>query len=84
MSNPPQPPNDDQEQINQRRRREFEQIERALKDQGPSDGETLKRLVGGTYWKAGRFDKAVSWAVHKKLLERDDDGRYHLASPGSG
>ena len=83
MSNPPEPPSGDEDQINQRRRREFEQIERALKDQGPSDGETLKRLVGGMYWKAGRFDKALSWAVHKKLLVRDDDGRYRLGTPVS-
>jgi len=70
-------------QRNPRRRREFEQIERVLKDQGPSDADTIKRLVGGTYWQAGRFDKALSWGLQKKLVVREDDGRYRLAAPGS-
>ena len=83
MPNSPQRPNGEQKQLNQRRRREFEQIERALQDQGPSDAETLKRLVGGDYWQAGRFDKALQWAVQKKLLVREDDGRYRVAAPGS-
>ncbi len=59
-----------------RRRREVEQLQRALHDQGPADTETLKRLVGGSYWEQGRFDKALSWGVQKHLLARDEDGRY--------
>jgi len=79
MPMPPPDPTGD-EKLNQQRRREFEQVQRALEDKGPSDAETLKRLVGGAYWRAGRFDKALSWAVQKKLLVRDDDGRYRLPS----
>lgn len=67
-------------QLNQRRRREVEQIQRALEDQGPTDAETLRRLVGGTYWGAGRFDKALSWGAQKRLIVRGDDGRYHVGS----
>jgi len=78
---PPKPSGESNRQP--RRRREFEQIERALKDQGPADTETLQRLVGAPYWQAGRFDKALSWSLQKKLLVRDDDGRYRLADPGS-
>ena len=73
----------DRSQSQPRRRREFDQIERALQDQGPSDVETLQRLVGAPYWQAGRFDKALSWGQQKKLLVRDDDGRYRLAAPSS-
>ncbi len=70
-------------QLNQRRGREFEQLERALKDKGPCDADTLRSLVGGDYWQAGRFDKALSWATQKKLLVRDDDGSYRLAPSAS-
>lgn len=83
MPNPPPRPTNDP-QLNQRRRREFEQLERALKDKGPADAETLKSLVGGEYWQADRFDKALSWGVQKKLLERDDDGRFRVAPSSSG
>lgn len=79
----PSPRPTDEPQLNQRRRREFEQLERALTDKGPSDAETLRDLVGGAYWQSGRFDKALSWAVQKKMLVREDDGRYRLAKPGS-
>ncbi len=75
---PPRPTNEPQ--LNQRRRREFEQLERALRDKGPSDTDTLRSLVGGSYWQADRFDKALTWGVQKKLLVRGDDGRFHLAS----
>jgi len=61
---------------NRRRRQEIQQIQRALQDQGPADADTLKRLVGATYWEAGRFDKALSWGIQKRLLVRQEDGRY--------
>jgi len=81
----PMPPPEDsnegqgQGQGNRRRRRELEQLERALNEHGPTDAETLRGLVGGGYWDAGRFDKTLSWSVQKRLLVRDDDGRYSVA-----
>lgn len=78
---PPGPASEPQR--NPRRGREFEQLERALKDKGPCDADTLRGLVGGDYWQAGRFDKALSWAIQKKLLIRDDDGSYRLAPSAS-
>jgi len=46
MTMPPPPPTSEPTAA-RRRRREVEQLERALRDQGPTDSETLKRLVGG-------------------------------------
>ena len=80
MPRPPSAPTNEPQRKQPRRRREMEQIERALQDQGPTDAETLRRLVGGAYWQAGRFDKALSWGVQKRLIVRGDDGAYRLVS----
>ncbi len=75
MTMPPTPPTSEPTAA-RRRRREVEQLDRALRDQGPTDAETLKRLVGGAYWDQGRFDRALAWGVQKHLLTRDEAGRY--------
>ncbi len=77
---PMPPPNPSEQRSkgpgNPRRRREVEQMARALRDQGPADAETLKRLVGGAYWEQDRFDKALEFATSKSLVAREPDGRY--------
>jgi hypothetical protein len=54
---------------------EMGQIVRALEDQGPQYAEDLRRIVGAPYWEAGRFDRALSFAVADGLVVRGPDQR---------
>lgn len=54
---------------------EMGQIVRALEQQGPQRPEELEVLVGAPYWEAGRFDRAVSFAVADGLVVQNSDGR---------
>ena len=59
----------------QRRRREADQLVRALRAEGPADEEELARRVAAVYWDEDRFGQALTWAVGKNLINRDADGR---------
>ena len=48
---------------------------RALHARGPLDVETLKTTVGGDYWDAHRFDRALALAVSDGLVVRNADGK---------
>lgn len=54
---------------------EITQIVRALHARGPLDVETLKTTVGGDYWDAHRFDRALALAVSDGLVVRNTDGK---------
>jgi predicted transcriptional regulator len=54
---------------------EMGQLVRALEDTGPCSLEELALLVGARYWEAGRFDRALAFAVADGLVVRLDDGR---------
>ena len=54
---------------------EMGQIVRALEDAGPSEPDELSSLVGAQYWEAGRFDRALAFAVADGLVVRDADNR---------
>jgi predicted transcriptional regulator len=58
---------------------EMGQLVRAIEDQGPQTVDDLARLVGATYWEAGRFDRALALAVADGLLVRGPDGRLQAA-----
>ena len=54
---------------------EMGQIVRALEAEGPTEPETLRRLVGGHWWEEGRFDRALALAASDGLIHLTDDGR---------
>ena len=54
---------------------EMGQVVRALEQQGPQAPDDLSRLVGAPYWEAGRFDRALAFAVADGLVVQDTDGR---------
>ena len=58
---------------------EMGQIVRALESEGPLPPDELRAVVGGTWWEAGRFDRALALAVADGLVHRIADGR--LATP---
>lgn len=53
---------------------EMGQIVRALEHEGPMVTDDLERAVGARYWEAGRFDRAVSFAVADGLVVKTADG----------
>jgi hypothetical protein len=55
---------------------EMGQIVRALEQQGPQDSEDLAQLVGAPYWEAGRFDRAMAFAVADGLVVQAPDDRW--------
>ena len=54
---------------------EMGQIVRALRAAGSAAAEDLRALVGATYWEAGRFDRALAFAVADGLVVQDADER---------
>ena len=54
---------------------EMGQIVRALEESGPCEPDELATLVGARYWEAGRYDRALAFAVADGLVVRDADGR---------
>ena len=54
---------------------EMGQILRALEESGPCEPDELATLVGGRYWEAGRYDRALAFAIADGLVVRDADGR---------
>jgi hypothetical protein len=52
------------------------QIVRALEAAGPQRLEDLAALVGAPYWEAGRFDRAMAFAVADGLVVEDADDRW--------
>ena len=53
---------------------EMGQILRALEEQGPCLPDELAMLIGARYWEAGRFDRALAFAVADGLVVRGADG----------
>lgn len=64
----------------QRRRRESDQVVRALRAEGPASKEELATRVGATYWEGDRFDQCLTWALGKGLITQDADGRLSAAA----
>ncbi len=58
---------------------EMGQIVRAIEDDGPCSPEQLALLVGARYWEAGRFDRALAFAVADGLVVRDAEGLLHTS-----
>lgn len=55
---------------------EIDQIVRALRSEGPQGPDRLATLVGAPYWDAGRFERALTFAVSDGLVVRLNDNRY--------
>jgi hypothetical protein len=55
---------------------EMGQIVRALEHQGSSSVDDLRQAVGASYWEAGRFDRALAFAVADGLVVRGPDDRF--------
>jgi hypothetical protein len=62
-----------------RRRREIDQLQRALGERGALPHDELAEAVGAAYWDPGRFDKALAWALKHGWLREDADGRISVA-----
>jgi hypothetical protein len=58
---------------------EIGQIVRALEEQGPQSVDELSRLVGAPYWEAGRFDRALAFAVADGLVVRSGGNQMQAA-----
>ncbi|MGH3353648.1 MAG: hypothetical protein ACRDPS_23505 [Nocardioides sp.] len=56
---------------------EIGQLVRALKAEGPLTPGDLGTLVGARFWKAHRFDRALTHAVADGVVVRDADGKLH-------
>ncbi|MGZ4494564.1 MAG: hypothetical protein ACXVWU_07695 [Nocardioides sp.] len=56
---------------------EMGQIVRALEARGPQSPEQLATTLGADYWEAGRFDRALAFAVADGLVSRATDGTLH-------
>jgi len=55
---------------------EMGQIVRALEARGPQRTVDLADLVGAPYWEAGRFDRALAFAVADGLVVEGSDDRW--------
>jgi hypothetical protein len=55
---------------------EIGQIVRALEQQGPQSLEGLSELVGAPYWEAGRFERAMAFAVADGLVLQNAEDRW--------
>jgi hypothetical protein len=53
---------------------EMGQIVRALESRGPQTPDDLRTVVGGDWWEAGRFDRALALAVSDGLVHRTREG----------
>lgn len=54
---------------------EVGQLTRALKTEGSQSPEALARLVGATYWEAGRYERALAFAIADGHVVRTAEGR---------
>lgn len=52
---------------------EMGQLVRAVEANGPCTPDELATLVGARFWEAGRFDRALAFAVTDGLLVRGED-----------
>jgi hypothetical protein len=57
---------------------EMTQIARALRAHGPQHPDELRTLVGGEFWDANRFDRALALTVADGLVVRTSDGRVQV------
>jgi hypothetical protein len=53
---------------------EMGQIVRALEANGPCTPEELREIVGGRWWEADRFDRALALAASDGLVHTTDEG----------
>ncbi len=53
---------------------EMGQIVRALDKNGAQTPEDLAQLLGAEYWEAGRFDRALGFALADGLVVRTAEG----------
>ena len=53
---------------------EMGQLVRAVEASGPCHEDELAKLVGASFWEAGRFDRALVLAVSDGLIVRGPDG----------
>ena len=53
---------------------EMGQIVRAIETNGPQTKESLRDLVGASYWEEARYDRALALAAADGLLTRDPEG----------
>ena len=58
---------------------EMGQIVRALESEGPLPPDELRAVVGGTWWEAGRFDRALAFVVQDGLAFLSPDGRLNVS-----
>jgi len=54
---------------------EVGQLTRALQTEGPQSPEALAQLVGATYWEAGRYERALAFAIADGHVVRTAEGR---------
>jgi len=54
---------------------EVGQLTRALHTEGSQSPDELSRLVGASYWEAGRYERALGVAIADGHLVRTSDGR---------
>ncbi len=54
---------------------EVGQLTRALQAEGPQSPEELARLVGASYWEAGRYERALAIAIADGHVVRTAEGR---------
>ena len=55
---------------------EMGQIVRALEATGPQRLDDLAERIGAAYWEAGRFDRAMAFAVADGLVVQAPDDRW--------
>jgi hypothetical protein len=54
---------------------EVGQLTRALQAEGPQSPEELARLVGANFWEAGRYERALAFAIADGHVVRTAEGR---------
>ena len=57
---------------------EMGQIVRAPEERGPLRQEDLADLIGARYWEAGRFERAMAFAVADGLAVQGPDDRWQV------
>jgi hypothetical protein len=57
---------------------EMGQIVRAIEANGPQSQDSLRQLLGASYWEEGRFDRALALAAADGLVIRDPEGLLHV------
>jgi len=57
---------------------EMGQIVRAIEANGPQTRDSLRGLVGASYWEEARFDRALALAAADGLVTLDAEGLLHV------